>query len=213
MPTTLAPKSAVLTRVLERASQLRTYSFDATIHYETTDGGGGLAIGGSGAADVAADLTEWKLTQSAAKPHLSNSGSLTFSKEPVAESMILTSERVYDRLGGSPPVAHDWCWRNPKKRPGPQLSPTDTLAMLAKSGRTVSEIGTTIVRGVSTTHYAVSGASRALPVDIWVDSTDQLRRIELTQTGTTYVQTTTTDLFDFDLPVTIKVPITAPACP
>jgi len=170
-------------------------------------------MNGSGVSDVAGHLTEMRLTGSAAKPDLPQSGSPTFSAAPAAESFIFTRTRVYDRLVGPAPVAHDWCWNTPKERPGPQLSPTDTLAMLAKSGRTVSDVGTTVVRGIRTTHFVVSGAGRTLPVDIWVDSSDQLRRMKLTQTGPTYVQTTTTDLFDFNSPVTIKVPITRACVP
>ena len=73
----------------------------------------------------------------------------------------------------------------------------------------MSEVGTTIVRGVSTTRYVVSGEGRTSPVDIWVDTSDQLRRIHLTQTGPTYSQSETTDLFDFGARATINIPVKA----
>jgi len=212
VPTTRAPSRVLLARVLEVTNHVGTFRFSEAIGYQTTDGGGGLSMDGSGVSDVAAHLTQMTLTGSANEAHLSPGGAPTFSTAPAAESFIFTSSRVYDRLVGPPPGAHDWCWKAPKETPGRGVSPTATIATLAKSGGTVSEVGTTVVRGVSTTHYVVTSEGRTSPVDIWVDTSDQLRRIHSTQTGPTYSQSETTDLFDFGARVTINIPVKAPPC-
>ena len=212
VPTTRAANSALLARVLEVTNHIGRFRFSEIVRYQTTDGGGGLSMHGSGVSDIATGVTEDTVTGSANVAHLSKGGAPTFSAAVAAESFVLTSSREYDRIVGPPPGAHDWCWRTPKKTPGPGVSPIATLATLAKSGGTVVEVGRTVVRGVSTTHYAVSGGGRASPVDIWVDSSDELRRIHWTQTGPTSTQTMTTDLFDFGAPVTIRTPVNAPAC-
>jgi hypothetical protein len=211
VPSTVTPGRALLTRVLEVSNRVRT-RFSSTIRFQVTDGGGGMTMHGSGVADLAAGLVEMTFTSSVAVPHLSQAGAPTFSAVPGADSHIVTRSRDYDRLVGPPSVAHDWCWTTPKRVPGPAVAPTATLATLVHKGATVTRVGTTVVRGVPTTHYVVTGSGRTSPVDIWVDSADQLRRIRWTQTGPTAIQTTTTDLFDFGVPVTIRTPTNAPAC-
>jgi hypothetical protein len=198
-PTTRpASRQAVLTRVLTATNRLRSYKFATTIDYETTDGGGGVTTSGSGVEDVAAKRTE--LT-------------LTVSNSSARETILFAGTRAFERLTpGPPPIGHDWCWRAPTRNPGADGSPTATLAELATSGGSVNMVGSLIVRGVTTVHYAVTGGSSP-PVDIWVDGSDQLRRIHFTRTMPSARQTTTMDLFDFGASVTIDVPANAPACP
>jgi hypothetical protein len=210
--TARAPERALLARVLQVANRVRSYQFSETIRDQTTDGGGGLTMHGSGVADIAAGLTEMTLTGSANVPHVSGAGAPTFSAALAAESLIVTRSRSYDRLVGPPPGAHDWCWRTPMRTPGAGVTPIATLANLAKNGATVSKVGTAVVRGVSTTQYVVTSGGHTSPIDIWVDNADELRRIHWTRDDPTSTQTMTTDLFDFGAPVTIRTPEHAPPC-
>jgi len=70
------------------------------------------------------------------------------------------------------------------------------LATLAGSHRNMHALGEEIVRGITTTHYRITG--RGPTVEIWTDAQDRLRRIR-TPYGT---DTDTTDFFDFDKPIT-----------
>lgn len=190
-------RAVLLTRVLGATNRIRSYQFVAPMDYETTDGGGGAHGVISGVTDVAAHRTEMTVA-------LSNS--------TTRQTTVFAESRAFNRISGPAPVGHDWCWTEPKtNRDGPDVSLNATLADLAERGRSVREIGSSDVRGVPTTHYVVTGGT-ASPVDIWVDRSDQLRRIHWKQTGPTSVQTTTEDLFDFDAPVRIDVPMHAPAC-
>jgi hypothetical protein len=210
--TTPASERALLTRVVKVANSVRTYRFSQTLRYQTTDGGGGLTEHGDGASDLITGVTEMTLTGTANVPQVSRAGAPTFSAALTAESLIFTRSRSYDRLVGPPPGAHDWCWRTPKRTPGAGVTPIATLANLASNGATVSKVGTVVVRGVSTTHYVVTGGGHASPIDIWVDNADQLRRIHWTRADASSTQTMTTDLFDFGAPVTIATPEHAPPC-
>jgi hypothetical protein len=211
-PTSGVPERALLARVLQVANRVRSYQFSETIRDQTTDGGGGLTMHGSGVSDITAGLTEMTLTGSANVPHVSGAGAPTFSAALAAESLIVTKSRSYDRLVGPPPGAHDWCWRTPKKAAEPEVAPITTLASLVGQGATVSKVGTAVVRGVSTTRYVVTGGGHTSPIGIWVDNADELRRIHWTQSDTSSTQTMTMDLFDFGAPVTIATPEHAPPC-
>jgi hypothetical protein len=183
--------------VLEATSRLRSYRVDQTAEYRTTDNGGGVTSTGSGVTDVAARRSEM---------------TLAVSNSTVRETVLLAGSRTFERLAGPPPAAQGWCWMLPTKEPGPEVSAIATLASLAGSDRTVIEIGSEVVRSVGTTYYALTGGNTN-PVDIWVDSSDQLRRIRWTQTGSTRDETISMDLFAFNAPVTIDdIPAHAPAC-
>ena len=105
-----------------------------------------------------------------------------------------------------------------------QQNPTDLLGALKKAG-SVKKVGSDVVGGVDTTHYKVTidlakapnGAQlmkianvKALPVDVWVDDQDLLRRMTETYSVTTGGQTVATtmqmDLSSYGEHVNVQVP-------
>jgi hypothetical protein len=111
---------------------------------------------------------------------------------PGHEDFIVDGARFYARnMTG-------WCWSNydgggPNSPLGVTLP--HTLALLTGPHRDMRYIGEEVVRGVTTTHYRVTGSGPT--VDIWTDAQDRLRRIT-TPYGT---DIDTTDFFGLDKPV------------
>jgi hypothetical protein len=124
--------------------------------------------------------------------------------------MVVDGVRVYSRVAGpSSLTGGRWCWSEGKRSAGPGVSLTQTVATLQGSDRQVQYVDDAVVRGVATSHYRVTG-DPAPTLDIWIDSADRLRRLRWTHGGDR--QTDTTDLFDFDAPVSISVPGDARPC-
>lgn len=105
-----------------------------------------------------------------------------------------------------------------------QQNPTDLLGALKKAG-SVQKVGTDVVDGVDTTHYKVTvdlakapnGAQlmklanvKTLPVDVWIDGQNLLRRMTETYNVTTGGQTVSTtmqmDLSSYGEQVNVQVP-------
>lgn len=103
-----------------------------------------------------------------------------------------------------------------------QQDPTDALAALRKAGA-VDKIGTEQIDGVDTTHYRAtidlakvakslpSGTSlKSLPVDVWIDGDNQLRRMVMSYSATVSGQTAATkmqmDFSSFGEQVNAQVP-------
>jgi len=105
-----------------------------------------------------------------------------------------------------------------------QQDPTDLVAALKKAG-SVKKVGTETIDGVDTTHYSVvidvakapNGAQlqkltnlKSIPVDVWIDGNNRLRRMTESYTVTTSGQTVGTtmqmDLSKYGEPVNVQVP-------
>lgn len=105
-----------------------------------------------------------------------------------------------------------------------QQDPTDMLAALEKSG-SVKKVGSDTIDGVDTTHYTVTvdlakvpNGSRlqqltnlkTLPVDVWVDGQNLLRRVSESYTATTVGSTVATsmqmDFTNYGEQVNVQVP-------
>ncbi len=105
-----------------------------------------------------------------------------------------------------------------------QQDPTDLLAALKKAG-SVKKVGSETINGVDTTHYAVTidlakapnGAAlekvanlKTLPVDVWVDGNNQVRRLTESYTTTSSGQSVATtmqiDLSNYGEQVDVQVP-------
>ncbi|HTY97936.1 MAG TPA: hypothetical protein VMB91_12900 [Solirubrobacteraceae bacterium] len=123
---------------------------------------------------------------------------------------------------------------NPSQLLNGESNPTQILQYLKASGASVAEVGTQRIRGVPTTHYsgtiniekaaaalggAADGAAQKavstlgvsdLPVDVWVDSHDLVRRLQVTlstppSAGHLQVQINL-ELFDFGATPPVSVP-------
>jgi hypothetical protein len=104
-----------------------------------------------------------------------------------------------------------WCW-SPSLDWNAALNPSPfgTLDALRRSGARFNYIGQEKVRGVETGHFHVAGAR---PLDVWVDSQDQLRRMAGKQRTPQGTVTFTYDFFDFGTPVhATRPPRNAPKC-
>ena len=105
-----------------------------------------------------------------------------------------------------------------------QQDPTDLLGALQKAG-SVKKVGTETIDGVDTTHYSVTvdlakapnGAKleklanlKSLPVDVWVDGNNQVRRLTESYTATSSGQSVATnmqiDLSNYGEQVNVQVP-------
>ena len=92
-----------------------------------------------------------------------------------------------------------------------QASPADTLEALRKA-KSVTTVGVEMLGGLSTTHYraVVDSNAVATPVDVWVDSGDQLRRLRFgystNASGSQLHGTITMDFAKFGEKVFVKVP-------
>ncbi len=115
-----------------------------------------------------------------------------------------------------------------------ESNPAEILQYLKASGATVAKVGSQRIRGVPTTHYsatiniekaaaalggAADGAAQKaisklgvsdLPVDVWIDSHDLVRRIEVTLStpaaaGHLQVEINI-ELFDFGATPTVTIP-------
>jgi hypothetical protein len=109
-------------------------------------------------------------------------------------------------------------------------TPTSVLAYLRGAGH-VEKVGTDSVQGVSTTHYKVTvdleraaaqasggtreslrrviqvGGVKKLPVDVWIDGDDFLRKVEYAQpAGNGGAVHLSMELHDFGRPITVKPP-------
>jgi hypothetical protein len=122
---------------------------------------------------------------------------------PVHEDFIIDAARFYARnmTPHLPANIAEWCWSKYNDDTQGAYSPlgislTQTLAELAGSGRQLQYIGRDVVRGIATTHYQITRGGPTL--DIWTDAQDRLRRLHGPQAS----DTDTTDLFNFDQPVT-----------
>jgi hypothetical protein len=105
----------------------------------------------------------------------------------------------------------EWCWSASfASNAAANTSPFGTLDALRRSGALFDYIGQEEVRGVETGHFRVAGAS---PLDLWVDSRDQLRRMAGTQPTPQGTFTFTDEFFDFGTPVHATLPPSdAPEC-
>jgi hypothetical protein len=110
-------------------------------------------------------------------------------------------------------------------------NPLDSFRQLGAIVGEVEEVGHEDVRGVDTTHFhatidatkvraprssvptATIDAMRRIPVDVWLDGKDRVRRyrqaIDLRAAGAPGIITTTTEAFDFGKDVTIELPADA----
>jgi hypothetical protein len=105
-----------------------------------------------------------------------------------------------------------------------QQDPTDLLGALAKAG-SLKKIGSEPIDGIDTTHYSVTidlakapnGAQleklanlKSLPVDVWVDGNNQVRRLTERYTATSSGRSVTTsmqiDLSKYGEHVNVQVP-------
>jgi len=194
-PTTLGPHVASLARIIEATNHVRTFRFSGTSVLPPDSSGHRLTIDITGATDTRTKRTEVVDSSPGESGH---------------EDDIIDGVRLYSRVAGpSSLTSGRWCWFDGKRSPGPGVSLTQTLATLQGSDRQVQYVGTAVVRGDATVHYRVTGGG-APTLDIWVDPADRLRRLRWTHGGDR--QTDTTDLFDFDAPVTITVPSDARPC-
>jgi hypothetical protein len=128
---------------------------------------------------------------------------------------------------------------------GGSADPKKLLAYLEKVSDGVQEVGTETIRGVETTHYSaevdlgkavdradvpralrgavdeIAGKVGTVPVDIWIDDDDLVRRQQMEmdfgsllpgasgatgQSGSTPTVTLTLDLYDFGAPVDVEAP-------
>jgi hypothetical protein len=94
----------------------------------------------------------------------------------------------------------------------PSVTPDDLVAELRAEGIEVTEVGADEVRGVATTHYAVTVPADAAPVpteavdlDVWIDGDGLVRRVKIVATGDEAF-TLDAELFDLGQPVTVTVP-------
>lgn len=107
-------------------------------------------------------------------------------------------------------------------------NPLDSFRQLGAIVGEVEELGHEDVRGVDTVHFhatidatkvqapktsvpaATMDALRRMPVDVWLDGQDRVRRfrqsLDLRSAGAPGVITTTTEAFDFGKDVTIELP-------
>ena len=101
-----------------------------------------------------------------------------------------------------------------------QQDPTDILAALKKAG-SVDKIGSETVAGTDTTHYratidlekAPNGKQlekvtnlKALPVDVWVDGNNLLRRMTMKYSAGATSTSMQMDLSNYGEPVNVQVP-------
>jgi hypothetical protein len=105
-----------------------------------------------------------------------------------------------------------------------QQDPTDLLGALRKAG-SLKKVGSETIDGVDTTHYSVTidlakapnGAKlekvanlKSLPVDVWVDGNNQVRRLTESYTATSSGQSVATnmqiDLSNYGEQVHVPVP-------
>jgi hypothetical protein len=155
-----------------------------------------LTIDTSGATDSRTHRTEFTSVQPGQPGH--------------EDTVYDGGSRVYTRLVESDTAGRvGWCSYPAKHEPGPGISGENTLATVSGSNRQIQYIGQEVVRGVATTHYRVTGGGES-PIDIWTDAQDRLRRFRWTHGRDQ--QTDTTDYFDFDAPVAITIPTSAPPC-
>jgi hypothetical protein len=104
-----------------------------------------------------------------------------------------------------------------------QQDPTDILAALRKAG-SVDKIGSETVAGVGTTHYRATidlektpnGKQlekvtnlKALPVDVWIDGNNLLRRMTMKYSAGTASTTMQMDLSNYGEQVNVQVPSTS----
>jgi hypothetical protein len=105
-----------------------------------------------------------------------------------------------------------WCWSPSLVWGNAAVNPLPfgTLDALRRSGARFDYIGQEKLRGVETGHFHVVGAH---PLDLWVDSQDQLRRMAGKERLPKGTLTFTDDFFDFGTPVHAALPPSdAPKC-
>lgn len=118
---------------------------------------------------------------------------------------------------------------NPSQLIDGQSNPAEFLTYLKQTGATVATVGSQRVRGVPTTHYtatidlakvlaaegADSGAAQKaiaqlgvseLPVDVWVDSHDLVRRLQITLGASAAHLRMNIELFDFGATPAVSPP-------
>ena len=112
---------------------------------------------------------------------------------------------------------------------GTSPTPTSALSYLRGSGR-VREVGKESIDGVETTHYRVrvdlekavarsdaitqealrrvirASGVKTLPVDVWIDGKDYVRRVQYAQRAAGKDVKVTMNLHDYGKPVTVKPP-------
>ncbi len=90
------------------------------------------------------------------------------------------------------------------------IQPTAVLASLRAPAK-LHHVATETVRGVSTTHYRITGAPTlthvGTPTDLWVDGDDHLRRIAVSSADRSQPRRVIIELYDFGVSFP---PITAP---
>jgi hypothetical protein len=118
---------------------------------------------------------------------------------------------------------------NPSQLIDGESNPAEFLTYLKQTGATLATVGSQRVRGVPTTHYtatidlakalaaegADSGAAQKaitqlgvseLPVDVWVDSHDLVRRLQITVGAATVHMRMNLELFDFGATPAVSAP-------
>ena len=194
-PTTSGTHVASLARIIEATNRLRAFRFSGTTVLPPDSIGRRLTIDITGATDARTNRSQLVNSSPGGSGH---------------EDIIIDGVRLYSRVPGpSSLTGGRWCWSEGKRSPGAGVSLTQTLARLRGSDRQVQYVGDAVVRGVATSHYRVTGGA-APTLDIWIDSADRLRRLRWTHGEDQ--QTDTTDLFDFNAPVSITVPSHARPC-
>jgi hypothetical protein len=195
-PTTIAPQVS-LTRLLDQIKLVHSYEFATTsVEQLPAPIDRTVTISTSGMSDVSTNRSAYTTSQA---------GSPDFSQWVIDGSRQYHEQRRRDSEG----EGSHWCSDSSVKRsPGPGIFLVDTVAALARSNRGLQRVGAETLRGIPTTHYQVTGPGSS--VDIWVDSSDRLRRLGWVP-GHQF-QRQTTDFFDFDQPTTITVPTSAPPC-
>lgn len=203
MPTPSLAPVAFVTQAAHQAMAQRT--FDVTVSGTASYDGQTTSIHGTGEADVAAGAMKTTM-------EFGTSGRVVTEKEISIGGSIYTSVSVN---GVPETLAGGRTWTKITV-PGP-VQPMSTkgddilaaLATLAKSGTTVQRLGVRDVGTVLCTGYAVTGSLMGT-LDVWIDSRDTLRELNLSMRSTISGQVVsmdlTEDLSGFGVPVHITAP-------
>jgi hypothetical protein len=197
--------ASTLTKAARDTQAAGTYTF--TIGGTIDLGGQTFPIRGGGAVDARGGRARASLDLSQA---LSLIG---ISRDEARADAVATGGVLYVR---SPYLVRRRGLKRPWIRYPQSVAPLDLLSYMRPVGA-VRRVGGDTVDGVKTTHYSAeldisryASAARlagdSLPVDVWVDSADRIRRVQ-TQLGTASFQALPQlDIAGFGRPVAIRTP-------
>ena len=212
-PTTVP--ASTLTKAARATEAAGSYTF--TIGGTFDVAGQTFPIQGGGAVDARAGRARATLDLRRA---LAASGIGSISRDEALADAVATGGVLYVR---SPYLVRRRRLKRPWIRYPESVAPLDLVRYVRPVG-TVTRLGSDTVDGVKTTHYsaqldlrsyasAARVAGDSLPVDVWVDSDDRIRRVQ-TQLGTASFQAVPQlDIAGFGRPVAVRAPAAAQVGP